>query len=85
MGATVRPLREVDLSEARRILRLAFGTFIGAPEQLLAACEALASERSLERMEAGVNTGRLEAYRTLLRHGCRTDGQGTTGDSRIHE
>ena len=45
-------------------------------EQLLAACEALASERSLERMEAGVNTGRLEAYRTLLRQGYRTDGQG---------
>ena len=45
-------------------------------EQLLAACEALASARSLERMEAGVNTGRLEAHRTLLRHGYRTEGQG---------
>jgi predicted N-acetyltransferase YhbS len=32
MGATVRPMRESDLPPASRILRLAFGTFIGAPD-----------------------------------------------------
>jgi GNAT superfamily N-acetyltransferase len=45
-------------------------------EHLLAACEALALEKGMERMEAGVNTGRVEAYRSLLRHGYRTDAQG---------
>ena len=45
-------------------------------EQVLTACEALASEKEMERMQAGINTGRVEAYRTLLRHGYRTDGQG---------
>src|SRR2546429_9618461 len=28
-GVTVRPLRESDLAEADRIMRLAFGTFLG--------------------------------------------------------
>ena len=32
MTATIRPLRESDLSAARRIISLAFGTFLGAPE-----------------------------------------------------
>jgi GNAT superfamily N-acetyltransferase len=45
-------------------------------EQLLNACEALAAARGLERMEAGVNLGRGQAYRQMLRHGFRTDFQG---------
>jgi GNAT superfamily N-acetyltransferase len=32
MNITVRPLREDDLQEADRILRLAFGTFLGLPD-----------------------------------------------------
>ena len=31
---SVRPLREGDLSEADRIMRLAFGTFLGLPEPM---------------------------------------------------
>jgi GNAT superfamily N-acetyltransferase len=45
-------------------------------ERLLNACEALAAERGLQRMEAGVNLGRSRAYRQMLRHGFRTDIQG---------
>jgi len=30
--ATVRPLAEADLPEAQRIMRTAFGTFLGAPD-----------------------------------------------------
>ncbi len=32
MDVTIRPLRESDLPTAGRIIRLAFGTFLGAPE-----------------------------------------------------
>jgi hypothetical protein len=32
MNATIRPLTENDLPTARRIMSLAFGTFLGAPE-----------------------------------------------------
>jgi GNAT superfamily N-acetyltransferase len=45
-------------------------------EQLLAACDALARERGLQRLHAGVNTARHEAYVRLLQRGFRTDGQG---------
>ena len=31
---SVRPLREGDLQEADRIMRLAFGTFLGLPEPM---------------------------------------------------
>jgi GNAT superfamily N-acetyltransferase len=31
-GVTVRPLQEADLAEADRIMRLAFGTFLGVPD-----------------------------------------------------
>ena len=44
--------------------------------RLLHACDALASARGMARLEAGVNLGREEAYRTLRAHGFRTDGQG---------
>jgi GNAT superfamily N-acetyltransferase len=43
---------------------------------LLAACEALAAEQGLERLEAGVNLGRSRAYRTMLQQGFRTAIQG---------
>jgi len=33
-GVTIRPLREQDLPAADRIMRLAFGTFLGMPEPL---------------------------------------------------
>ena len=45
-------------------------------DRLLDACEALAAERGLERMEAGVNLNRSQAYRQMLRRGFRTDTQG---------
>jgi predicted N-acetyltransferase YhbS len=44
----------------------------GAParfERLLDACEAFAAASGLSRLEAGVNTGRLDAYRRLLARG----------------
>jgi ribosomal protein S18 acetylase RimI-like enzyme len=45
-------------------------------EHLLDACEALAVERSLRRIEAGVNLNRNQAYRQMLARGFRTDMQG---------
>lgn len=45
-------------------------------EHLLDACEALAAERGLERLEAGVNLNRSQAYRQMLRRGFRTNVQG---------
>ena len=45
-------------------------------EHLLDVCEALAAERGLQRMEAGVNLNRSQAYRQMLRRGFRTDIQG---------
>jgi GNAT superfamily N-acetyltransferase len=45
-------------------------------ERLLDACEALAGARGMERLEAGVNTARHEAYRCMLERGMRTDIQG---------
>jgi GNAT superfamily N-acetyltransferase len=44
--------------------------------QLLDACEAMSAEENLARLVAGVNTGRLEAYRAMLGRGFRTDFQG---------
>ena len=44
--------------------------------QLLQACEALAAERGLRRMEAGVNLARTGAYRAMLQEGFRTEIQG---------
>ena len=47
-----------------------------APERfaaLLDACAALARERGLERLVAGVNTARRSAYRELLARGMRID------------
>ena len=41
-------------------------------DRLLAACEALADARGLERLVAGVNTARREAYRRMLARGFRT-------------
>ena len=38
-------------------------------ERLLDACEAFAAESGLGRLVAGVNTGRLDAYRRLLARG----------------
>lgn len=42
-------------------------------EQLLAACDALAAERALSRVVAGINTARQEAYMAMLTRGFRTD------------
>lgn len=47
-----------------------------APERfalLLDACAALARDRGLAHLVAGVNTGRLSAYRELLARGMRID------------
>jgi GNAT superfamily N-acetyltransferase len=42
-------------------------------ERLLEACEAFAAGSGLERLVAGVNTGRLGAYRSMLRRGFSGD------------
>jgi GNAT superfamily N-acetyltransferase len=42
-------------------------------DRLLDACESLALERSLSRVQAGVNLGRSEAYRQMLARGFRTE------------
>jgi GNAT superfamily N-acetyltransferase len=45
-------------------------------DKLLDACESLAAERGLDKMEAGVNLGRRPAYQAMIRHGYRTQTQG---------
>ena len=45
-------------------------------DRLLEACERLADERGVERMVAGVNTARHDAYRRLLARGYHTWLQG---------
>jgi hypothetical protein len=53
----------------------------GAPgrfERLLDACEAFAAESRLSHLVAGVNTGRLDAYRRLLARGFRTEQIGVS-------
>ena len=47
-------------------------------ERLLDACEAYAAESGLSRLVAGVNTGRLDAYRRLLARGYRTQTIGVS-------
>ena len=47
-------------------------------ERLLDACEAFAAESGLGRLVAGVNTGRLDAYRHLLARGYRTQTIGVS-------
>ena len=47
-------------------------------ERLLDACEAFAAESGLGRLVAGVNTGRLDAYRRLLAHGFRIFATGVS-------
>lgn len=42
-------------------------------ERLLDACEGFAADSALERLVAGVNTGRLDAYRRLLSRGFRIE------------
>jgi GNAT superfamily N-acetyltransferase len=61
---------------------LKFGTVRPGPkagqefDRLLDACEALAAERGLSSIVAGVNTARHEAYRHMLGRGFRTVLQG---------
>jgi predicted N-acetyltransferase YhbS len=47
-------------------------------ERLLDACEAFAAESALGRLVAGVNTGRLDAYRRLLARGHRAERIGVS-------
>jgi hypothetical protein len=47
-------------------------------ERLLDACEAYAAESGLGRLVAGVNTGRLDAYRCLLARGFCTEKIGVS-------
>ena len=42
-------------------------------ERLLDACEGFAADSGLERLVAGVNTGRLDTYRRLLSRGFRIE------------
>ena len=46
--------------------------------RLLDAGEAYAAESGLGRLVAGVNTGRLHAYRSLLAHGFRIEQTGAS-------
>jgi GNAT superfamily N-acetyltransferase len=54
-------------------------------EGLLDACEAFAAAAGLDRLVAGVNTGRLHAYRRLLRRGFRINVTGISMCSRPGE
>lgn len=45
-------------------------------ELLLKACEEMAAQKGMERIVAGVNTAREEAYKKMLEYGYRTDLQG---------
>jgi N-acetylglutamate synthase-like GNAT family acetyltransferase len=47
-------------------------------ERLLDACESFAAESGLGRLVAGINTGRLDAYRRLLARGYRTQTIGVS-------
>jgi GNAT superfamily N-acetyltransferase len=47
-------------------------------ERLLDACEGFAAESAAERLVAGVNTGRLDAYRRLLSRGFRIEQIGVS-------
>jgi N-acetylglutamate synthase-like GNAT family acetyltransferase len=51
-------------------------------ERLLDACEAYAAESGSSRVVAGVNTGRLDAYRRLLARGFRAERIGVS--MRLH-
>jgi ribosomal protein S18 acetylase RimI-like enzyme len=47
-------------------------------EQLVSACEQLAGAVGAKSIGLGVNTGRLEAYRALLKRGYRVERYGVT-------
>ena len=47
-------------------------------ERLLDACEAFAARSGVETLVAGVNAGRLDAYRRLLARGFRADQVGVS-------
>jgi predicted N-acetyltransferase YhbS len=47
-------------------------------ERLLDACETFAAGSGLERLVAGVDTGRLDAYRRMLRRGFRAERIGVS-------
>jgi GNAT superfamily N-acetyltransferase len=54
-------------------------------ERLLDACESYAAASGAERLVAGVNTGRLEAYRRLLGRAFRTELIGVSMHLRPNE
>lgn len=54
-------------------------------ERLLDACEAFAAESGLRRLVAGVDTGRLDAYRRLLARGFRVEQVGVSMWLHPHE
>jgi GNAT superfamily N-acetyltransferase len=45
-------------------------------EKLLIACEQLAWEKALTKIEGGINTARRKAYKLMLANGFKTDMQG---------
>jgi GNAT superfamily N-acetyltransferase len=47
-------------------------------ERLLDACDAFAASAGMDRLVAGVNTGRLDAYRRMLGRGFRVEQLGVT-------
>lgn len=54
-------------------------------ERLLDACEGFAADSALELLVAGVNTGRLDAYRRLLSRGFRIEQIGVAMHLRAGE
>jgi GNAT superfamily N-acetyltransferase len=57
----------------------------GRFEALLQACGSFAASRGLERLVAGISTGRTEAYRSMLRRGFRIALSGISMVSRPEE
>jgi GNAT superfamily N-acetyltransferase len=57
-------------------IKFAAAADAGSFQRLLDACEQMAARKNVQRITAGVNTSRTEAYRLMLEHGYRTDTQG---------
>jgi hypothetical protein len=79
MSIVIRPLREDDLKDARRIMSRAFGTFIGLPEP-----ERFAADRDYIRTTSTARwraTGHQRAASTL--RAARRDPPGLHTDSHL--
>ena len=74
INVSIRPMEEADLNEARRICRVAFGTFLGVPEP-----ETFWADREyvFTRWRTDASAALVaEANGNLAKRGFRTDIQG---------